>query len=192
MQSAAEARSEAFPLVRSARCYDRGMRQARRRFLIGSALVGTFSRMAPSLAATPSAEIADATLRAYVDVLIPADETPGATALGVDKQLLATGARERGHQRLLEAGVDWLNTRARARYGRAFPELDEPGREAIVGDAAAAAFGTLPRVFFERTRAAAFFHYYGRPESWRGMAHYRGPPQPLGFPDYTEPPRTSR
>jgi|PlaIllAssembly_1097288.scaffolds.fasta_scaffold185183_2 hypothetical protein len=169
------------------------MRQARRRFFIGSALVGALCRIAPSFAAAPPLpRLADATLSAYVDVLIPADETPGATALGVDKQLLAAAAGAPGHRRLLDAGLDWLNARSRARYARPFPELDERGREAIVGEAAAAGFGTLPRVFFERTRAAAFFHYYGRPESWRGMAHYRGPPQPLGFPDHTEPPRTSR
>ena len=169
------------------------MRQARRRLFIGSALVGALCRITPSFAAAPpSPRLADATLGAYVDVLIPADETPSATALGVDKQLLATAAGVRGQQRLLDAGIDWLNTRSRARYARPFPELDERGREAIVGEAAAAGFGTLPRVFFERTRAAAFFHYYGRPESWRGIAHYRGPPQPLGFPDHAEPPRTSR
>ena len=58
--------------------------------------------------------------------------------------------------------------------------------------AAAAANNTLPRVFFERTRGDAFFHYYGHPESWRGITYYRGPPQPLGFLDYDQPPRMSR
>ena len=169
------------------------MRQARRRFFIGSALVGALCRIAPSFAAAPPLpRLADATLGAYVDALIPADETPSASALGVDKQLLAAAAGAPGHRRLLDAGLDWLNTRSRARYARPFPELDERGREAIVGEAAAAGYGTLPRVFFERTRAAAFFHYYGRPESWRDMAQYRGPPQPLGYMDYTQPPRTSR
>jgi hypothetical protein len=92
----------------------------------------------------------------------------------------------------LSFGLDWLNKQARAGYGLDFPALDEGGRDAIVRQAAAAGLDSLPRVFFERTRADAFFHYYGRPESWRGMAHYRGPPQPLGFMDYTQPPRTSR
>jgi hypothetical protein len=89
-------------------------------------------------------------------------------------------------------GLEWLNKQARAGYGRDFPLLDEGSREEVVRQAEAAGYDTLPRVFFERTRADAFFHYYGRPESWRGMAHYRGPPQPLGFMDYAQPPRTSR
>lgn len=169
------------------------MRQARRRFVIVSALAGVFSSAMPATAATPSSQrLANATLRVYVDVLIPADETPSASAIGVDKQLLAVAKGAPTLQRLLDLGFDWLNARARARYGRAFPEIDEAGREAIVAEAAAAGFGTLPRQFFERTRAAAFVQYYSRPESWPGIARYRGAPQPLGFPDYTEPPRRSR
>ena len=169
------------------------MRQARRRFFIGSALVWVLSRVTPSRAARPpSAPLDDSTLRAYVDVLIPADETPSATALGVDKQLLLVARGQRNYQRLLEFGLHWLNEQARGNYGRSFPELDERNRELVVGQAAAAGHRTLPRMFFERTRADAFFHYYGRPESWRGIAHYRGPPQPRGLLDYTQPPRTSR
>ena len=30
------------------------------------------------------------------------------------------------------------------------------------------------------------------PETWRGIGQYRGPPQPLGFSDYAEPPRAAR
>ena len=175
------------------------MRLTRRRFFIGSALGWVLSRVLPARAAlitstepgAPSVS-SEATLRTYVDVLIPADETPSGTALGVDKQLLVVANKQRDYQRLLELGLDWLNKQAQAEYGRNFPELDEGKREAIVRQAAAAGFNTLPRVFFERTRADAFFHYYGRPESWRGMAQYRGPPQPLGYMDYTQPPRTSR
>jgi hypothetical protein len=99
---------------------------------------------------------------------------------------------QRDYQRLLGLGLDWLNMRARAKYGRNFPEVHEGGREAIVGEAATAGHRTLQRVFFERTRADAFFHYYGRPESWHGIMYYRGPPQPSGFLDYSEPPRASR
>jgi hypothetical protein len=168
------------------------MRQTRRRFFIGSVLVCTLSRISSSPAAPSQPPPENTTLRAYVDVLIPADETPGASALGVDKQLLVMAKGQWTYQRLLDLGLDWLNSQARARYGRNFTELDERNREAVVGQAAAAGYNTLPRVFFERTRADAFFHYYGRPEGWRGIAQYRGPPQPLGFLDYTQPPHTPR
>lgn len=170
------------------------MRQGRRRFFIGSGLAWLLSRVTPSRAAAQrSPALADATLKAFVDVLIPSDEiTPSASALDVDKQLLTVAKAKRAYQRLLEQGLDWLNTQSQADFGGNFPELSEGKREAIVRQAAAAAYNTLPRVFFERTRADAFSFYYSRPESWRGIAYYRGPPQPMGFMDYAKPPRKQR
>ena len=175
------------------------MRLARRRFFVKSALGLVVARALPAYAepvlnALPAAPQArDAvTLRAYVDTLIPADETPSGTALGVDQQLLNVAGGQPDYQRLLDLGLTWLNQRARANYDRDFPDQGEREREAVVSQAADAGFHTLPRVFFERTRADAFFHYYGRPESWRGIRYYRGPPQPLGFMDYTQPPRPLR
>ena len=167
------------------------MRQGRRRFFIGSGLGWLLSRVTPSRAtAQRSAALADATLKAFVDVLIPSDEiAPSASALGVDKQLLTVAKGKRAYQRLLELGLDWLNTQSRSDFGGNFPELNAGKREAIVRQAATAAYTSLPRVFFERTRADAFSFYYSRPESWGGIAYYRGPPQPLGFTDYAKPPR---
>jgi hypothetical protein len=151
------------------------------------------SRVTRSRAALPpSPSLAEATLAAYVDVLIPADQTPSGTALGVDKQVAVAARERRDYQRLLEWGLDWLNSQAQARYGRNFAESDAPGRDAVVAQAAAAEYNSLPRVFFEWTRTKAFFHYYARPESWRGIAQYRGPTQPIGFLDYALPPRPHR
>jgi hypothetical protein len=169
------------------------MRQARRRLFIGSALIWPLSRVTRSRAAPPvSPSLAEATLAAYVDVLIPADQTPSGTALGVDKHLIVAARERREYQLLLEWGVDWLNNQAQARYGRNFAESDEAGREAIVAQAATTERNTRPWVFFEWTRTKAFFHYYARPESWRGIVQYRGPTQPLGFMDYASPPRALR
>lgn len=169
------------------------MRWTRRRLIIGLALNWILTRAIPSRAESsrPPGE-AEATLRAYVDVLIPADETPSASALGVDRQLLVVAKGQPDYLRLLELGLNWLNLRARTQYGRSFSDLDDASREAIVGEAAGARHSTLQRLFFERTRADSFFHYYGRPESWRGIVGYRGPPQPLGFSDFAEPPRAAR
>jgi hypothetical protein len=169
------------------------MQLTRRRMFIGIALGWVLSRVLPSQAASPwPSRLAESTLRVYVDVLIPADETPSGTALEVDKQLLLVAMGQRDYLRLLELGLDWLNRRAREKYGRSFPELDEDGQEAVVREAASSNHNTLARIFFERTRADAFFHYYGRPESWPGIARYSGPPQPSGFLDYIHPPGSSR
>ena len=136
--------------------------------------------------------LAGLTLKAYVDVLIPEDETPSGTALGVDQQLLIVAKGKLAYQQLLELGLEWLNTRAQADYRGNFADLDEEKKETIVRQAAAAPDNTRPRVFFERTRADAFYFYYSRPESWRGIAYYRGPTQPLGFMDYADAPRKPR
>ena len=149
------------------------MQLTRRRLFIGFALGWVLSRVLPARAASPwPSQLAESTLRIYVDVLIPADETPSGTALDVDRQLLLVAMGQRDYLRLLEQGLDWLNRRAREKAS---------GRH-----------NTLARVFFERTRADAFFHYYGRPESWPGIARYSGPPQPSGFMDYMLPPDKSR
>jgi hypothetical protein len=161
----------------------------RRRLLIGFAATWALFRLPGSHAASRwLSPLTQSTLKAYVDTLIPADETPSGTALQVDRKLLRVAGGQPDYRRLLQLGLDWLNAQARAQYGRDFPELEDEEREAVVARAAAAAHDTLQRIFFERTRADAFFHYYGRPESWRGMAGYRGPPQPEGFPDYARPP----
>ncbi|MFO1195560.1 MAG: gluconate 2-dehydrogenase subunit 3 family protein [Burkholderiaceae bacterium] len=131
------------------------------------------------------------TLRAYVDTLIPADETPPGSALGVDRALLAKGVR-RDYARLLELGLAWIDRAALAAHGQRFHLLGEAARDAIVGRAAAADAGSLPRVFFVRTRADAFHHYYGQPASWRDLGAYAGPPQPRGFPDFAAPARAKR
>src|SRR5215470_3921911 len=124
------------------------MRQARRRFFVESALLCALSRVTPTRAALPrSIPLPEATLRAYVDVLIPADETPSATALGVDKKLLVMAKGRPDYHRLLALGFDWLNTQAQFKHGRNFAQLDETSRDAIVGRAAAAGHGTPPRVF---------------------------------------------
>jgi hypothetical protein len=169
------------------------MRKARRRFVIGSTLACVFAGVPPARGAPgPASALAAATLRAYVDTLLPADETPSGTALGVDERLLALARQRQDYRRLLDWGLDWLNAQARSRYDRDFPQLDEAGRDALLRIAAASAYGTAPRVFFERSRADAMTRYYARPESWPGIVQYRGPPQPLGFADYAQPPRAPR
>lgn len=127
------------------------------------------------------------TLAAYFDTLIPADETPSATQLGVTAQVLVQASRDASYQSLLERGCAWLNAQARQHGAEHFPALAADQREQVVHLAASAASRSVPRTFFERTRRDAFFYYYAHPQSWRGLG-YHGPPQPLGFMDYSAPP----
>lgn len=175
------------------------MRLARRRFFARSVSGWLLAKVLPVHAGpildatpvTPPPREAP-TLGAYVDTLIPADETPSGSELGVAQQLLKVAGGRPDYQQLLDLGLAWLNQRARAKFDRDFSDLGEGERESVVSQAADADFHTLPRLFFERTRADAFFLYYGRPETWRGIRYFHGPPQPLGFMDYTQPPRPLR
>jgi hypothetical protein len=158
----------------------------RRRFLKWSAACCALINILPLRACkSPSEPPAADTLGAWLDTLIPADATPAATQLGVDKQLLAKAQQE--YHDLLEFGQHWLNAQARKRGAANFPALDEAGREAVTALAAAQGDDKAEHRFFLKTRQDAFGFYYSQPESWAGLA-YRGPPQPLGFMDYEQPP----
>lgn len=175
------------------------MQKPRRQFVLraalGSAIPPTLPAAAGPLTGTapfvtpPSIGPA---LKAWVDTLIPADATPSGSALGVDRRMQATAQRSPGGMQLLEQGIAWLDRQSRADFGRDFAQLDEAGRESVAARAASAAQGSLPRVFFEQTRANAFSHYYAQPASWRGIPGYQGAPQPRGFMDQAEPPRATR
>lgn len=166
------------------------MRISRRRLLQYSVAMGLLARQLPIHARqkTP-AQPSGKTLRAYVDVLIPADETPSASQLGVDREMLAKGRNSVDYRNVLVYATSWLDEQARGRGNRDFVSLDLPARESVVARAAAADRESLENLSFEITRTDAFLYYYARPESWRGITDYRGPPQPLGFMDYYLPPR---
>jgi hypothetical protein len=131
------------------------------------------------------------TLAYYLDTLIPADQTPSATTLDVDKKIVAAATLDHRLRRLIKTGCAWLDAQAKDRYGvENFSSLSETQREHVVALAAAEKMDTLPRVFLERLRQDAFFHYYAQPASWSELP-YAGPPQPKGHLDFYLPPRAS-
>ncbi|MEO6696463.1 MAG: gluconate 2-dehydrogenase subunit 3 family protein [Gammaproteobacteria bacterium] len=127
----------------------------------------------------------------FLDTLIPADQTPSATALDVDKKIAAAASLDHRLRRLIKTGCAWIDAQAEDHYGvENFSALSETERDHIVALAAAEKMETLPRVFFERLRQDAFSHYYAQPAAWIGLP-YAGPPQPKGHLDFYLPPRTS-
>jgi hypothetical protein len=159
--------------------------------LSGAGVLLGFGPRADAAGAPPGA-IDGATLRAYLDTLIPDDGAdPGASRLGIDQPMLARAATARHYHDLLEGGCRWIDGEARGLGTEGFAALDEVHRERIVAAAAAAEPDSLPRRFFEATRADAFSRYYADPRAWAAIG-YHGPPQPLGFPDYAETPGRAR
>ncbi len=127
-------------------------------------------------------------LRAYVDVLVPADGSgPGALDLGIDRELLAA-SRTRPALRLLLARGAVPMERSAARQGQVFARLPVAARVELVGAAERAEAGSPQRRLFERLRGETMRRYYARAEAWAALC-YAGPPQPRGFPEYGEAPR---
>ena len=131
------------------------------------------------------------TLDAFIDRLIPADETPGAVELGVTKQLLDKAKMNRRYSNLLIKGCDWLDQQARSQGYTSFSLLPLNHQEAIIQQAADSPRRTLPGVFFKRLWKDTCFYYYSHPEVLKRLT-YAGPPQPAGFLDYSSPPVTPK
>ena len=156
-------------------------------FVTGFA-AGVNALFAPAIQAGLAGSGDYATFTALLDTLIPEDETPSATQLGVTEALYTKLSGNRSFSRLLHGGCAWLDEQARWRGAAAFPALDDAGRDEILALAAAGETRSLPRDFFDRIRRLAFSEYYADPRGWRDL-DYPGPPQRRGFTDYTRPPR---
>jgi hypothetical protein len=123
----------------------------------------------------------------FLDTLLPEDESPSATQLGVDRAIVERMQNNQRMAQVVAMGCAWLDQQATAMEAADFAALNPEQRESIVQRAEQAAQRTLPRAFFTGIRTLAFDHYYAHPESWPPLG-YRGPPQPRGFMDYAGPP----
>lgn len=125
----------------------------------------------------------------FVDTLIPEDITPCATRLGVAGALINTARTDSNIAMLLAAGCDWLDRTAREQGMDEFAQLDQTARETVVRTAEQSPPHSLPSAFFKTIRHHTFRHYYAQPASWHGLG-FSGPPQPRGFPEYAQPPKS--
>ncbi len=132
-----------------------------------------------------------ATLAAFLDVLIPADESPSATELNTHLKIFQRAENEVSYWLILRQGGRWLDKRAQEAGKPAFPALTPQQRGSIVAQATNPLSDPSIRLFVQTVRDDAFRIYYADPRSWASLAYF-GPPQPLGFLDYQEPPRKAR
>ena len=128
-------------------------------------------------------------LRAVVDALVPADQlSPGALALGIDRELIEASRDDDSLRRLLFRGGAKLQQAARRAGAASFPALPTASKVDLLRETEAAPRESPQRRLFDRLRQETLARYYARPESWDALC-YQGPPQPLGFMDYAEAPR---
>jgi len=120
-------------------------------------------------------------LRAFVDVLIPADAlSPAASTLGVDVQIIAHSKNDPRFRRLLRVGFKWLDSQMPG----GFAQLPEDAQIRVVEWLSQADSNSLPRRLFEILRHESMSFYYADHRSWPSLGINR-PPQPIGYPDHT-------
>ena len=73
-----------------------------------------------------------ATLSRLTDVIIPASDTPGATAAGVPEYIDRVVTLNAEHQPLVRAGLAWLERQAKSRFSKEFLSLGEAEPVAIL------------------------------------------------------------
>lgn len=123
----------------------------------------------------------------FLDTLLPEDDSPSATQLGIDREIVE---RMQGNRRMTQTivmGCAWLDQQAAGVGAEEFAALESEKREPIVERAEQASPRSLPRAFFTGMRTMAFELYYAHPESWPTLG-YIGPPQPKGFMDFAAAP----
>lgn len=165
----------------------------RRQFLsLGLQSVSLLSTLtlAPSLSVMAGTSLTTSQLGAlvsFIDTLIPSDETPSASQLGLDKVLLNHAQTIQNYTALLILGCQWLDTQAVAMANMPFRLLHEEQRVRIVALSEASQSGTIARQFFDHVRADLFSFYYADPAIWPSLGLY-GAPQPHGYLTYVSPP----
>ena len=126
-------------------------------------------------------------LAAVVDVIVPGDETPAASDLGIHVRLIDQARRIPNYPALLSEGLGWLEQRARTDHGLPFLQLSMDRKEALFALAFDAAPQSLPHVFARRVRDDALTAYYRDARAWGGLG-FDQPIQPAGYPDHQDPP----
>jgi hypothetical protein len=80
----------------------------------------------------PAAAIAEATLRAVIDRIVPADRDPGALDLGADRFVQARLVADPAAARRIAAGLGALEAAAAARHRAGFAALAPEARTALL------------------------------------------------------------
>lgn len=154
--------------------------ESRRRLykIVGAFLLSASIKSVSAASQTPANKRDQATLAAFLNTLLPADELSGsATDLGVDRQLWAFAKTSADFRKLVDYGCRWLNMTGST------PFADLPGEQqiAIVDWMSRADWNEIPRRFYELVRQVAIELYYSNPAALNGLPLHRSP-QPQGYP----------
>ncbi|MDH4230750.1 MAG: gluconate 2-dehydrogenase subunit 3 family protein [Nitrospirota bacterium] len=146
-------------------------------------------------------------------LFIPTDEAPGATEANVVEYIDNMVSLSKKSQSQYTQGLKWIDRVSERKYGKDFLSLrveEQIGLMRFADNAAALRRRPVANIvqrldrkiesvwddltgvgegspFFHMLREDVFYGYYSNPVSWKVVGYY-GPPQPVGYPDYSEPP----
>ncbi len=112
---------------------------------------------------------------------------PGAGSIGMKEKLMNYFRRDKGGATFFDAGFWNLESISKAAFKKSFCDLDNKEEvEKVLKHAS-----VRNRLFFNQFRTLVIKFYYGDPVVWKKLS-YDGPPQPKGFMDYAEPPKSGK
>lgn len=137
---------------------------------------------------TPLSARDEKILARYIDLFIPADESPGALDLKLDASIINKARGNSEYAWLMRQGCAWLEQTAQSVFQAAFLGLPEDRQIILIERLSSQKRGSAGLKFFQTLREDLFSEFYARPESWTSLG-FNGPPQPLGFTDQALPVR---
>lgn len=139
----------------------------------------------------PLSESEQKILTRYIDLFIPADESPGALDLKLDASIIDKARGNSGYAWLMRQGCAWLEQEAHSVFRVAFLGLPEDRQIILIERLSSQKRGSAGSRFFQTLRKDLFREFYARPETWVSLG-FSGPPQPQGFTDHALPVRRDR
>jgi hypothetical protein len=153
------------------------------------------------------------------DMIVPPDELSGAAQTGIVDQIDAYLAQtDDNHRAIYHKGLKWLDEISRSSYGNGFLDIESTDQMDLLHrlDKMASIASMRPRRlgprlkrkiirtwyqvfdimdknigFFITLRKDVIFAFYANPLNWNEIGYF-GPPQPVGYLDYSEPPNSDR
>ncbi len=112
---------------------------------------------------------------------------PGSTKIGIQKHIMGIVSKDHGLASFLDAGLWNIEALARHKYKKPFYELTKTeDKNAIIKH-----ISYRNRSFFKNFKTIVVKFYYTQPDVWKQIS-YTGPPQPVGYMNYTEPPKAAK
>lgn len=155
-----------------------------------------------------------ASVAALASIIVPTDEEPGATEAGVVDYIDGLVAGSKDMQAVYADGLPTMDGFSQRKHNKKFLDLEIKEQIDLLSSIDSAEAMRRRRVsnfikrvdrkidtlwddffgvgedmirFFRKVREHVFYGYYSNPVSWKVVRYY-GPPQPVGYLDFAQPP----